>query len=156
MISKRFFLVGFLLLGLMACSQPEIFYEFHSFPEAVWSRNESVTFDVNIADSFARYDVFLEIRNNNDYPFRNLWLFVGLTTPDGRQRQDTINVELADVYGKWKGKGISLYTYPARYEHNLQYFHTGVYTYTVKQGMREENLPGISDVGLKVVNVAGQ
>jgi gliding motility-associated lipoprotein GldH len=139
------------LLFLSACSQPEIFSEFHSFPEAEWARSEKANFDVNIEDSSLKYDVFLEIRNNNDYPFSNLWLFVNITAPDGKQRMDTINVELADIYGKWYGKGISLYSYSFPYDSDMHYPGSGVYTYSVRQGMREEILEGISDIGLTVL-----
>jgi gliding motility-associated lipoprotein GldH len=139
------------LLFLSACSHSEIFSEFHSFPEAEWARNKKVDFDVNIEDSSLKYDVFLEIRNNNDYPFRNLWLFVDITAPDGKQRADTINVELADVYGKWHGKGISLYSYSFSYDSDMHYPGSGFYTYSVRQGMREEVLKGVSDIGLTVL-----
>ena len=144
-------LLVLLLILTTACNSKEAFSEFHSFPEATWERSERANFEVFIPDSRQRYDIFLEIRNNNDYPFRNLWLFVDITTPDGQQRRDTINAELADVYGKWYGKGVSLYSYSFPYELNIQYPDTGTFTYSVTQGMRRELLKGISDVGLTVL-----
>ena len=143
-------LIAPLLFLITACTSKEIFSEFHSFSDATWSRSEKVNFEVSVLDSTQQYDVFLEIRNNNDYPFRNLWLFVDITTPDGKQRRDTINAELADVYGKWYGKGVSLYTYSFPYELKIQYPNTGAFIYSITQGMREESLNGISDIGLTV------
>ena len=144
-------LIVLLLFLATACTSKEVFSEFHSFSESVWTRSEKVNFEVSIPDSTQQYDVFLEIRNNNNYPFRNLWLFVDITTPDGKQRKDTVNAELADVYGKWHGKGISLYSFSFAYESNIQYPDTGTYTYSVAQGMRIDSLNGISDIGLTVL-----
>jgi gliding motility-associated lipoprotein GldH len=149
---KHVFVYGLSFL-LTACSQKEIFSEFHSFPEAKWPRNETVNFKVDLQDNTQKQDVFLEIRNNDNYPFRNLWLFVDITAPTGDRRCDTINVNLADVYGKWYGRGISIYSYSFQYEAGIKYPLPGVYTYAIRQGMREEVLPGISDIGMTVMNV---
>lgn len=143
--------LGYLLVFLTACSPDEIFSGFHSFPESRWPRSGKAAFEVEITDNALRYDVRLEIRNSNSYPFRNLWLFVDVTTPDRAQRMDTVNVELADVYGKWYGSGMSLYTRSFLFEEAIQYPMPGIYTYSVRQGMRAEVLEGIADIGLTVV-----
>jgi gliding motility-associated lipoprotein GldH len=137
-------------LLLVACTQGETFSEYRSFPNAEWDKQEAIRFEVPIHDSSTAYHVFLELRNNNNYPFRNLWLFVDYKTPGGDMRSDTIYAELADVYGKWYGTGISLYAYSFPYQLNVQYPDTGVYVYTIRQGMREHLLKGISDIGLRV------
>ena len=144
-------LIVLLLFLTTACTSKEVFSEFHPIYGAVWERDEKAIFEVAIPDGLQRYDVLLEIRNNNDYSFRNLWLFVDITAPDGKQRRDTVNVELADVYGKWYGKGLSLYSYSFPYESNIQYPDTGIFTYSITQGMRTESLNGISDIGLSVL-----
>jgi gliding motility-associated lipoprotein GldH len=146
----KYGLLGYLLFFLTACSPDEIFSGFHSFPASQWSRNEKTKFEVDVKDSTFRYDIWLEIRNNNNYPFRNLWLFVDITTPEGQQRTDTLNIELADVYGKWHGRGISLYSSSFPFEQAIQYPRSGIYTYSVRHGMRTELLEGISDIGLTV------
>ncbi|MDR2086214.1 MAG: gliding motility lipoprotein GldH [Dysgonamonadaceae bacterium] len=143
--------LGYLFFLLTACSQNEIFSGFHSFSGSQWPRNEKATFEVEVKDNTHRYDVCIEIRNNNNYPFRNLWLFVDITTPAKQQRTDTVNVELADIYGKWYGRGMSLYSYSFPFEQAINYPASGIYTYSVRQGMRAERLKGISDIGLTVV-----
>lgn len=140
-----------LFLVITSCSNREVFSEFRSFPQGKWDQQEALRFEVPVKDVSAHYDIFFEIRNNNEYPFRNIWLFVNYQTPRKELRSDTLQVELADAYGKWYGKGLSLFTYSFPYELNVQYSDTGIYTYTVFQGMRENPLKGISDVGLKIL-----
>lgn len=148
--SKRNNLFFFLLLFLTACSHNDIYSDFHSIPNAEWNRNDKAVFNVDIPDSLNRYNVDIVIRNNENYPFQNIWLFVDAKTPKGSLRTDTLQIDLADIYGKWLGKGLSLYSLTIPYEQNFQFSYSGEYTYTIRQGMREDPLKGISEIGLVV------
>jgi gliding motility-associated lipoprotein GldH len=150
---KRFIstgLTGLLLFFWVSCSLNEIFFEYHSFKKNGWNREAVAVYQINIDNTTDLFDVSLEIRNNNDYPFRNIWLFVDFQTPGGDVRTDTVGVDLADVYGKWYGKGISLYNLTIPYETAMRFPQKGTYTYSIRQGMRESPLKGISDIGLKI------
>lgn len=134
----------------MACSQEEIFFEYHSLDNAQWKREQPAVFNIKVGDASLFYDVFITIRNNDNYPFSNIWLFIDCKTPEGNSRTDTLGADLADVYGKWYGKGLSLYNLSIPYETSVIFPDTGTYTYSIRQGMRENPLSGISDIGLKV------
>jgi gliding motility-associated lipoprotein GldH len=135
---------------LSACSQPEIYSEFRAFPNAEWDKREAIRFEVPIHNLSVPYHVTIQLRHNDFYPFRNIWLFVEYQTPSGSTRTDTLSTDLADAYGKWYGSGISLYSCPLPYQLHVQYPDTGTYTYTIRQGMRSDVLKGISDIGLRV------
>jgi len=152
MRSTFFRLSVFLLIigGIVSCSHKEIFFEYHSFAKAEWSRDNPAVFNVKIDDNSKPYNVSVEIRNNNDYPFSNIWLFIDYKAPDGNHRTDTLGADLADIYGKWYGKGLSLYNLSIPYETFVLFPDTGDYVYSIRQGMREDLLKGISDIGLKV------
>ena len=139
-----------MMLGMFSCTHNEVFFEYHSFTNAEWNRDNPAVFHVNITDNSQPYDVSIELRNDNSYPFSNIWLFVDYKMPDGSVRADTIGVELADAYGKWYGKGMSLYNLSINYEKTVLFPDTGIYIYSITQGMRENILNGISDIGLKV------
>lgn len=145
-------IAGFLLL-CMACAHTDTFSEFHSFPEIEWKQSEIVRFEAPVSDTSNLYNLFIEIRNNNQYPFANLWLFIDVKMPDGTVRSDTIEISLADVYGKWKGTGIGTYSLSHLFKEKFQYPDTGTYVYTIRQGMRSEVLNGISEVGLRIETV---
>jgi len=138
------------ILGMASCSHKEIFYDYLSFTDAQWNQNEQAVFHVKIEDKSQPYDVSVELRNNSNYPFSNIWLFIDYKTPKGRNRCDTIGADLADVYGKWYGKGLSLFNLTIPYQTTVLFPDTGTYVYSIRQGMRENPLKGISDIGLKV------
>lgn len=141
-----------IICGLfVSCTGNEVFSEFRSLRNSEWSRYETLHFDVAMTDTLCAYDVRLTIRNTNDYPYRNLWLFIEKENPRGEMMRDTLNVELADLYGKWHGKGLSLYALSLPYEEQTLFPDSGVYRYSIRQGMQSDRLTGISDVGLQVV-----
>jgi gliding motility-associated lipoprotein GldH len=139
-----------LLLLLSACEKGDIYLQFHSFAGAEWNKEEAATFEVPIHDNTTPYHVTIHLRNNNRYPYRNLWLFVDYQTPNGQRRTDTLSVDLADAYGKWYGTGISLYNHSLPYQTGVQYADTGTHTYTLRHGMRADVLRGIADIGVRV------
>jgi gliding motility-associated lipoprotein GldH len=148
---KGLFFCLLTIIVSIACSTNEVYYDYRSFRNSTWTEDSICMFKVPLADTLSLYDVYVELRNNDDYPYRNLWLFITLETPDGKARQDTLNCEMADEFGKWHGKGLSLYTLSLPYDISVQFPDSGTYTYSIRHGMREKNLKGISDVGLRIV-----
>ncbi|GHU87849.1 gliding motility lipoprotein GldH [Bacteroidia bacterium] len=155
--NRKHILILLLLIVLSACSgKSDIYFQFKGIENAGWNKNTTYDFAVNITDTVSVYNIFLEIRNNESYSFRNLWLFVDLKTPEGNMRKDTVNCELADAMGEWYGKGSNLHTLSLPYEQGFRFRIPGAYIYSIKQGMREDDLKGISDIGLRVVKQSGQ
>ena len=139
-----------IIVGIISCSHREIFFQYHSFTNAEWDSDNPAVFNVKIEDNSQPYDVSIELRNNDNYPFGNIWLFIDYQAPDGKSRTDTIGFDLADAQGKWLGKGLSLYNLSMPYKTSVLYPDTGTYIYSIFQGMQEKPLKGISDIGLKV------
>ncbi|HRR62823.1 MAG TPA: gliding motility lipoprotein GldH, partial [Paludibacteraceae bacterium] len=69
--------------------------------------------------------------------------------------KDTIECYLADIHGKWLGSGVgNVFEMPVLYKQNECFKQSGTYTFQIIQGMRNEVLPGISNVGLKVEKIS--
>jgi gliding motility-associated lipoprotein GldH len=103
-----------------------------------------------LEDSVAAYDVQLTVRHTNRYAYQNLWLFVDVKQDSVLLRRDTIEAMVANERGEWLGSGVSKYTLPLLYLENVL-LQSGEYEVVVQQGMREEVLRGITDLGLKVI-----
>jgi gliding motility-associated lipoprotein GldH len=150
---RSFFWMTFAMVLLTSCKDDAIFDQFVTLPEKGWHEDSVMTFSVEITDTVSRYEIFLTIRNTEDYPFSNLFLFREIETRNELQFRDTAQYLLADRFGKWLGKGLgALRTNTFIYKNQaLRFTHMGVYTFTLQHGMREEWLPGITDVGLRLV-----
>jgi len=133
-----------------SCSHKEIFFHYHSFTNAEWNRDNPAVFNVKIDDNSQPYDLSIELRNNENYPFSNIWLIIDYQSTGHTNLSDTVGFDLADANGKWYGKGLSLYNLSIPYKSSILFPDTGTYVYTIKQGMQVNPLKGISDIGLKV------
>ena len=144
-------LICLLATLFFSCTQPALYDQYQPIENAVWEKNKEYYFSFQVSDISVPYDVTLEIRNNNLYPFQDLWVFYSEEQPIGPLKRDTLQCMLADNRGKWHGKGISLFqsSFPLRKRYTFS--HTGQYTFSIRQGMRNDSLPGIQEIGMRVI-----
>lgn len=136
---------------LAACSGNTVFQQSADIPDAVWQKDNVVEFTYESADTTARYDVVIDIRNLNNYPNQNFWLFANLYSPQGDLYCDTLNCVLADNNGRWLGKGMgSVHHLPVMFLQNVNFPQKGKYRFELIQGMRTDALPGICDIGVRI------
>ena len=145
------------VLGLSAiislffsCKQDFTYEQYRIIDKTMWDKNKEYYFTFNIDDPSKTYDVSLQIRNNNKYPYQNIWLFLQEEKPIGGIERDTIEGMLADDFGKWYGHGISLYEMSFPIKTGYRFPHKGQYTFAVKQAMRDSCIIGIQEIGLQV------
>nr|WP_321353619.1 gliding motility lipoprotein GldH [uncultured Draconibacterium sp.] len=154
---SRFFQVilfaGIVML-LAACNSQSVFDKYKPIDKGVWNKDSLVVFKVPVTDTLQNHNLYINVRNNVDYRYSNLWLFVNIKQPSGEAVQDTFEMLLADPSGKWLGEGFGgLKTREAIYWRNVFFPHSGDYTISLQQGMRNDELKGISDVGVRVEKI---
>jgi len=139
------------LLALAACDT-DVYYEKNIHIEsAQWNQDSALVFDVNITDSIESFDFYLNIRHNNDYEFRNLFLFIHTYYPNSQYTSDTIEILMADASGKWYGEGFGdLKEVSILLKKGVYFPFPGNYKFNIEQAMRRENLVGIEDFGLRI------
>jgi gliding motility-associated lipoprotein GldH len=118
-----------------------------------WDKNKEYYFTCLIDDTTALYNITFEVRNNNSYPYQNLWIFYTEKLPAGLNERDTLEYMLADEFGKWQGKGISLFQSGFPLRTNYIFPIKGNYTFSFRQGMRTDTLRGIQEIGLRIEKV---
>jgi len=144
----------FISLFTVACNHDDVYLKYQTIVPEGWSKDSTFTFDIPITDTTASYNVFVNIRNRGEYPYQNLWLFLSKTTPDKKLVNDTIECYLADQKGKWLGSSVgSLYNMPVLYKQNTRFKTAGTYRYQIIQGMRDDLLVGINDIGMRVEKI---
>ncbi len=138
-------------LLLTACVvTPDEQGRFVALPAEGWAYGDTVAFDSLCADSVATGRLAVSVRHTNAYLYSNLWL--ELTTPQGDSvRRDTINMPLADDFGRWYGRGVgvsfaTIDTLPGSYTLLRQ---RPVY---VRHIMRCDTLGDIEQIGLVFIN----
>ncbi len=123
----------------------------YSIEEASWDQTDTLNFQFEIDDTTVYHDVFMVFRIDNEYPFSNLYSRVKMNGPQGQRITELKSYELADKSGKWRGKsygGLISFEYPIFKEME---FRKGKYELQLQQFMRIKSIPGIHDVGIKIV-----
>jgi gliding motility-associated lipoprotein GldH len=108
-------------------------------------------FPDSVNDTINSNNIHFTIRTGTSYPFRNIYLFVTTTSPEGNSITDTLQYNLADEKGNWYGKGFGdIHELNLPYKTNVFFPVKGTYQIKVQHGMRIENLKGVYDIGIKV------
>lgn len=152
-MKKTGLLIGLAVVGLgslCSCRQNDVYNEFNTLPRNGWFKRDVQRFTPESPDSTGRYDLYLTLRHNGDYAYRNLWLFVSYTGADGEQKTDTVNCELADEFGRWSGGGWGSYYQQELLLDDCFRFVGKGQVVTIQQAMRDDRIRGISDVGIRI------
>lgn len=147
------FFVGF----LFSCDKKRIFDHYETVGSA-WNKNQTVSIKLPEIDSTKNYNLFINLRANNDFPYSNLFLIVSLEQPDGFTKVDTLEYEMANAEGKLLGDGFSdVKESKLVYKENNRFKFAKNNTIHIKQAVRQsgkvtgiEKLDGITEVGFRI------
>lgn len=140
-----------IILLICSCTGNTFFEQNEEIKTREWDLNNPVVLKVNIEDTVSAYDLYVNLRNSNQYRYSNLYIFMTTTYPDHRIEKDTLDLTLAADDGRWKGSGLGdLYFNQFLFADKVKFVAKGEYTFQLVHGMRINPLPGIADVGLRI------
>lgn len=151
-------LVG--LFSLVSCQQDLVKTDVKATDNGVWAKDNQIEFSFSELDSLTQYNMFINLRNDDTYPYNNLFLITELLAPDGSIEKDTLEYEMANPDGSWLGQGYgSLKENKLWFKENIVFSSSGVYTLKIAHAMRKNGsvngvaqLEGVTDVGYEIVN----
>ncbi len=149
------YLILLIAVLLISCDKKRVFDEYKSVGSA-WHKDSIISFDLPELDSTQRYDLFINLRDNNNYPYNNLFLIVTLEKPNGYTKVDTLEYEMAAPDGSLLGDGFTdIKESKLFYKEGVRF--RGKYKVNIKQAVRESGkvpgvtqLEGITDIGLRI------
>ena len=134
-----------LLAGGCDSSVLNSYSEYHQLPAAGWSYRDILTFSPVHADSVCAGTLVLGLRHSGSYPFTSVCVEVEYSD-SGTPVRDTIEVPLADIYGRWLGKGIGTDFQTTGTVGRLR--HVTGSEVRVRHTMRCDTLTGIEQIGI--------
>ena len=141
------------LFILSSCTKNNVYENNRLIHSTNWKASDTLSYNVNISDTSSLYNLFITIRHTEDYPYRNIWLLIYTKFPDGKTLNKRTELTLADEDGKWQGQGVNNIWDDRILLQNDAYFNkAGQYSFALEQDMRQNPLPGIMAVGLRIEN----
>jgi len=132
---------------------------FSSFSNG-WLQHEDVQFRFTPEKINSPTNLFLYLRNNDDYPFANIHLITTLENPIGDKLVDTLSYTMANPDGEWLGGGFLVNEHKLWFKEAYHFRVVGEHQLTIKHAMRHNEhaesiglLKGITEVGLGIEGV---
>jgi gliding motility-associated lipoprotein GldH len=150
----------FAIITLISCDKNRVFDEYKSVGNA-WNKDSIVDFELPQLDETKQYNLFVNIRDNNDYPFNNLHLIVSLEQPNKEILVDTLEYQMANPDGTLLGEGFSdIKENKLFFKQNTSFTQKGIYKINIKHAVRqtgkivgEKELKGITEVGFRIESI---
>ncbi|MCQ2253088.1 MAG: gliding motility lipoprotein GldH [Bacteroidales bacterium] len=145
-----------LSLAMGACNFGSVFSDRKSLgADMVWNMDNVLVFEPSISDTISAYDLVVDLRTVDFYPYSNMWLYITTISPSGRQCKDTMECILRDSKGFSNATGRmnfgELEDYEFPFKQNVRFQEPGQYKFMVQHGMRDSLLPFVNEVGLSIL-----
>ncbi|WP_394974340.1 gliding motility lipoprotein GldH [uncultured Croceitalea sp.] len=142
----------------LSCETQTVYSEYYQLDNGVWKVGDTIQFKFSEVDTLEKYNMFINIRNDNDFAYSNLFLITEFGYPNGEVVSDTLEYRMAMPDGTWLGKGIgSIKESKLWYRENIVFPDSGVYKLKVTHAMRQNgnvegisNLNGLTDIGVEI------
>lgn len=154
---KNSLLFVFTVLLLVSCDKKRVFDQYKSLGKT-WHKDSIALFTYNNQDTTKAYDLFVNLRSNNDYPFNNIFLIVAMEAPGGLTKVDTLEYQMANPDGTLLGNGFSDVKESKLYfKEKYKFQSVGDYKIGIQQAVRQtgkvagvQELAGVTEVGFRV------
>ena len=149
------FVLLLVIIWLTACAKIDVFEKNTVIPGHRWSYNLQPSFDFTISDTSSSYNLYIVLRHTDAYRYNNIWLNIGTQSPADTMRYQRFDLQLGTDANGWEGSGMndiwelrkSITRGPFKFNK------AGNYKFTIAQVMRENPLPEIMSVGVRVEKV---
>ena len=152
-IMNKLILFFVVCASISSCNTLDVYEKSTPFSSLSWSSLDSQNYKFDIIDTNSSYNIYMVLRHQEKYPYKNIWLQLSVKSPIDTS---VFNREfiLADN-NKWLGTTIDDVT-----DHRIVFnpqpikLKKGAYSFTLKQIMREDPLPYIFSAGIRVQKVS--
>ena len=156
---RRVLLSFIVIVSAASCDDSIVKTDFKATKNGSWNKDSIVEFSFSELDTIQKHHMYINLRNDNTFPYSNLFLIAELEYPNDEIVTDTLEFIMAQPDGTWLGKGYgSIKENKLWYKENIVFPSSGVYTLRLSHAMRKNgdvdgvvNLEGITDVGYEIV-----
>ena len=123
----------------------------HDFENSSWNSKDSVLFSFDVLDHTESKNMSFFLRNNLDYPYRNIFFLVEIKNDSGIIASDTVQYLISNKYGQWLGRGFGK-TRDNYFIFKKDYLFedSGNHLLIMRHGMRQNKLKGLVKLGFEI------
>lgn len=148
------FLISIALFGMISCNNGVIYKEYKEINPLGWGYNDDISFSIPIEKAPINYNLELDVKHKDDYPYQNIYVRIATTPPNDTTIEKTVSLELTNHNSLWTGdcSGGSCKLNILLQDH--AYFkEKGDYQIKISQFTRDSILVGVEGIGIKLVEI---
>lgn len=149
--SSFIILLCILSVTVFSCQEAATFEKIYAFETNHWEQKVKPRFVVNIQDTTKSYNFALTLRTTTDYKYSNLWIYMTTLTPNGKKAREPFEIKVAHPDGSWVGKKTGTIVENVLNFNQRKLPMKGYYTFIVEQGITNQSIDEVLDIGLLVV-----
>lgn len=149
------FCVALIAFIVVSCDSNRVYEKNVDFKDRTWKITEPASFEFQITDTTKKYNLLMDVRNSIEYPYARLFVNFDL-----KKDKEIFSKELISFYlfDQKTGKPFGTSGIGDIYDHQFSIlknkaFKKGTYQVTFQQFMRQDTIPGILAVGLRIETV---
>lgn len=162
-VFKLWFVFIAVSVWCFSCNSNIMYSNYQTLPNQ-WHKDSVMQFQFKAPDTLNPYNLYVNLRNNNDYPYNNLYVLVTLNYPNGKATIDTLEYKMAAPNGALLGSGFSSVKenklWYKGYDSIFKFTEKGNYTIGIQHAMRAQGnvkgityLQGVTDVGFSIEKI---
>lgn len=140
-----------LCLALAACDKTRVMEVNQQIAGYKWDYADAKTFEADISDTTSHYNLYINVRHSFQFDWRNVWVKIQTTFPDGKSQEKRVNLILSEPDGHWFGDCLGdNCDMQVSIQQNAIFPEVGKYKFSIAQDMRVNPLVKIKSVGLRI------
>ena len=145
---KIILILSFIILNASCKKNQSLLYDFKNNR---WNAKDSILFSFDVLGESIPKNMSFFLRNNLDYPYRNIFLLVEIQNNSEIIDSDTVQYLMSNKYGQWLGKGFGK-TRDNYFIFKKDYLFekSGKHVMIIRHGMRKNELHGLVKLGVEI------
>jgi|ERR1043165_1964409 gliding motility-associated lipoprotein GldH len=134
-----------------SCDKSRVMEKQEQIKDYTWDYADAKTFTADIADTVQHYNIYVSLRHSFNFEWRNMWVKIETTFPDGKVRERRVNLLLSESDGVWHsnctGDNCDILI---PIQENAFFPEVGKYTFKISQDMRVNPLSYVKSIGMRI------
>ena len=144
------FLVIAVFILLLSCNTEKVFHEVKKFDDYKWRREDKAVFSFDLQDTTVNYEMVLNIRYIQGFPFKFLPLTIEITAPSGETLELEDNIQIIKDDHSYIGDGAGSYWDLDYTVPDYPFHEKGVYKIVIQHALSEEILSPFNEIGVSI------
>jgi gliding motility-associated lipoprotein GldH len=144
-----------IIIALPSCTRTGVFEKNVAIPGHEWESNFQPVIEFDLNDTTSTYRIYLVLRHTNQYKYNNLWVKASVKEPGSTDwKSQQYDLLLATNEKGWLGSGMDdIFEHRILIQPKTRFIKAGKYEYRIQQIMRDDPLPYVLNIGLRIEKV---